>query len=192
MTRRISSIALVIAILSIATSSAVAADSVYWVDYERAAISHADISGGGATDVPIPADLIEGPYGTALDPAEGKLYWTNWNTNSIGVANLDGSGAALLNTEGATVAGPSGLAIDPGRAPDLLGQLGIGGQRPSRHDLLRQPERIRRRRPEHHRGDGLRTVQRRDRPRWRPPLLDERLRHQRLDLIRESGRVGWR
>ncbi len=59
------------------------------------------------------ADLIEGPYGTALDPAEGKLYWTNWNTNSIGVANLDGSGAALLNTEGATVAGPSGLAIDP-------------------------------------------------------------------------------
>ena len=113
MTRRISSIALVIAVLSIATSSAVAADSVYWVDYERAAISHADISGGGATDVPIPADLIEGPYGTALDPAEGKLYWTNWNTNSIGVANLDGSGAALLNTEGATVAGPSGLAIDP-------------------------------------------------------------------------------
>jgi hypothetical protein len=108
-----SSAALVLVLLGLQAMPASAADSVYWVDYERAAISHADISGGGAADVPIPADLIEGPYGTALDPAEGKLYWTNWNTNSIGVANIDGSGAALLNTEGATVAGPSGLAIDP-------------------------------------------------------------------------------
>ncbi len=113
MTRWISSIGLAIALLSVAAPRAVAADSVYWVDYDRGAISHAGIGGGGGTDLPIPADLIEGPYGMALDPAEGKLYWTNWNTDSIGVANLDGSGAALLNTEGATVAGPSGLAIDP-------------------------------------------------------------------------------
>jgi DNA-binding beta-propeller fold protein YncE len=112
-TRWISSIALAAAVLAVAAQPASAADSVYWVDYNRAAISHAGIAGGGATDLPIPADLIEGPYGMALDPAEGKLYWTNWNTGSIGVANLDGSGAALLNTEGATVNGPSGLAIDP-------------------------------------------------------------------------------
>jgi DNA-binding beta-propeller fold protein YncE len=109
----ISSLALAVAIL--AAQSASAADSVYWVDYNRSAIDRAGIAGGGAADIPIsePGDVI-GPYGIALDPAEGKLYWANYNTNSIGVANLDGSDAHLLNTEGSEIAEPSGLAIDPG------------------------------------------------------------------------------
>jgi DNA-binding beta-propeller fold protein YncE len=111
--RRISSISLAVAFLSIAAQSATAADSVYWVDYNRSAISHAGIAGGGAADIPITGAELVSPYGIALDPAEGKLYWTNYNTDSIGVANLDGSDASLLNTTGATVAGPSSLAIDP-------------------------------------------------------------------------------
>jgi DNA-binding beta-propeller fold protein YncE len=112
--RWISSVALVLVIIGLEAVPAGAADSVYWVDYNRSAISHAGISGGGAADIPISSAEVIGPYGIALDPAEGKLYWANYNTNSIGVANLDGSDAHLLNTDGSEIAEPSGLAIDPG------------------------------------------------------------------------------
>lgn len=111
--RWISSICLWIALIALSATPAGAADSVYWSSYEGDTISHAAIGGGGGGDVPIAGTTVEGPFGVAIDPAEGKLYWTNWDGDSIGVSNLDGSGAGLLNTEGTTLDGPSGLVIDP-------------------------------------------------------------------------------
>ena len=69
-----------------------------------------------------------------------RVYWANGN-NTISFANLDGSGGgAQLDISGATSNGPRGVDIDPVTGRHLLGQPG------QRHDLLRRPRRIGRRR----------------------------------------------
>lgn len=93
-------------------ASAAASQTIFWGNYNAGKISHAPIGEGSGTDIPIPAQFVKGPYGTAVDAAAGKVYWANYDGGSIGYANLDGSGAGLLNTSGAPVEKPGGLAID--------------------------------------------------------------------------------
>lgn len=104
---------LVTAVLGLClAASASASQTIFWGNYTANKISHAPIGEGSGADIPIPAQYVNGPYGTAVDAATGKIYWTNYSGNSIGYANLDGSGAGLLNTSGASIESPAGLAID--------------------------------------------------------------------------------
>ena len=70
-----------------------------------------DGSGGGL--VATPGGTVQGPHGTAIDPATGRIYWANETPGAIRFANLDGSGEGDLNTGTATIDQPRGLAIDP-------------------------------------------------------------------------------
>ena len=84
----------------------------------------------------------------AIDPAAGRIYWANDTDNTISYAKLDGSGGGQLDISGANPDGPYGLAIDA-----ATGRIYWANRR-HRHDLLRQPRRIgRRRRAQHLRGD---------------------------------------
>lgn len=93
--------------------SAQAADSVYWSNI-GGPISYAPLSGGAGGDISNTGSTGgNGPYGTAIDAADGRIYWTNYYGNSISYANLNGSGGAgTLNTSGTTVSNPAGLVLD--------------------------------------------------------------------------------
>jgi len=94
-------------------STAVGADSVYWVNIAGNKISHANTNGSGGGDVPITGAPVGRPSGLAIDAAAGRLYWANRDDNAIHYSSLNGSGGALLNTAGATPGSITGLAIDP-------------------------------------------------------------------------------
>ena len=55
-------------------------------------------------------DLLDEPYGIALDVPNGKMYWTERETGEISRANLDGSGVENLLTDGTL--GPGEIALD--------------------------------------------------------------------------------
>ncbi len=103
-----------VAALAMAVSSASAADSVYWGNYEGNSISFAPLAGGFGADLGTTGTTADGPEGVAIDASRGKIYWTNTADNRISFANLDGSGGGDLAIGGsASLDVPSGLAIDP-------------------------------------------------------------------------------
>lgn len=126
--RRIATaLATALVFLSLATTAAQASDSIYWVNYDGDAISNAGIAGGGGKDVPIPAGMVNGPYGLVLDAAKEMVYWANFDTNNIGYASLNGGGSGFLNTAGAPIESPSGLALDPTANRLYWTNAGTGG-----------------------------------------------------------------
>jgi DNA-binding beta-propeller fold protein YncE len=103
------------AALCLSAATAGAADQIYWGNEGDESISHANVSGGGGSDIPITNVKVNHPEGLAIDSAAGKVYWVDRDGTeySIRFANLDGSGGAILNTTGASVVNPHGLAISP-------------------------------------------------------------------------------
>jgi DNA-binding beta-propeller fold protein YncE len=103
------------AVLCLSAATASAADQIYWGNEDDESISHASVSGGGGSDIPITGVTVAHPQGLAIDSAAGKVYWVNRDglDYSIRFANLDGSGGGILNTTGASVSEPHGLAIYP-------------------------------------------------------------------------------
>lgn len=92
--------------------TAQAADSIWWSNY-GAGVSFASLSGGGGGDLNTTGAATSGPYGTAIDTANGRVYWADYDSNQISYANLDGSGGGgQLNLTGATVSSPDGLVLD--------------------------------------------------------------------------------
>ncbi len=99
---------------TLATGSALAADSVYWGTEGENTISFAHLDGSGGGDLATTGATANNTIGVAIDATAGKIYWANNSATKISFANLDGSGGGDLNTGTATVNEPFGLAIDPG------------------------------------------------------------------------------
>ena len=119
---------------------------IYWANYGDgmgAKISYANLNGSGGGDLMTDGATVEGPEGVALDPPAGRIYWGNYgpgNGDTIAYANLNGTGNAHdLSTAPVVPNRPHGVALDPAERKDLLAQLR------RQHDLLREPERNRRR-----------------------------------------------
>jgi hypothetical protein len=95
---------------------------VYWTNFGNnnggsgigngSTIDYANLDGSGGGVLPIPASMVVGPHGLAIDSAAGKMYWPNFGNNTIAYANIDGSDPHLLNTNGAIVNGPRSMALD--------------------------------------------------------------------------------
>ncbi len=110
------------------TSTASAADRIYWSNFfgggnDLGSISWANLDGSGGGNLPTAGAPMDGPMGLAVDAAAGRIYWTNFgndqdgsgaggNGTSIAFANLDGSGGGQIPVA-APIGGPHGLAFDP-------------------------------------------------------------------------------
>ena len=72
------------------STSAAAAERIYWTDAVTRTIQRAELDGSGVTTL-----IATGtdPAGIALDLASGKIYWAEIGDGKIRRANLDGSGA---------------------------------------------------------------------------------------------------
>ena len=121
---------------------------VYWTNPVGDRISFANLDGsGGGGNLNTTGATVNQPNAAAVYPAAGRIYWTNEFGDRISFANLNNTG------------GGGNLSHDgrDGERPDRpRGRLCVGkdllGRRPTREqDLLRQPRRQRRRRPEHRR-----------------------------------------
>jgi DNA-binding beta-propeller fold protein YncE len=100
--------------LMVAAPGALAADTIYWSNYNGTTLSFANLDNtGGGGDLSMTGATVEEPYGVAIDAAAGHIYWANDSGSAISVANLDGSGAHDLTISGVTVNFAEGVAIDP-------------------------------------------------------------------------------
>jgi hypothetical protein len=99
-----------------AASSASAADSLYWANYDEAGpggLFSVGLGGGGAHEIDTTGGIVKQANGTVIDAAAGKIYWGTDEGNKVFSANLSGGGVSELNTTGATATGfLIGLAID--------------------------------------------------------------------------------
>ena len=95
--------------------SALAADRIYWSDFDNNLIRFANLDGsGGGDNLSTAGTTPTSPFGLAYDPVAGKIYWPNFNGNTIAFANIDGSGGGgQLSTTGANTNFIRGVAIDP-------------------------------------------------------------------------------
>jgi DNA-binding beta-propeller fold protein YncE len=100
-------------------SSAQAAETIYWDNYDAnpdsVAFASIDGSGGGALSLS-GATAFEAPEGMAYDTVTNRLFVANSGgpgNGQITFVNLDGSGAGTFSAPGAPVEEPEGVAIDP-------------------------------------------------------------------------------
>jgi DNA-binding beta-propeller fold protein YncE len=101
------------------TTTAAAANRIYWGNYGAtppATMSFANLDGsGGGGVVNTHGATVDEPFGVAIDSAGGTLFWVNDSGNAVSWANLDGSRAGNLDTTGASaVSNPESVTIDPG------------------------------------------------------------------------------
>jgi DNA-binding beta-propeller fold protein YncE len=106
----------VIALASAGT--AVAADTIYWGNFDGDTIGFANLDGSGdGGQLVTSGATLDGPDGLAIDSPTGRLYWANFgatgNGTTISFANLGGGGGGVLSAPGATITAPAGPAIDP-------------------------------------------------------------------------------
>ncbi len=102
-----------LAVLVQTAATAQASDQIFWANFVTDKISHANIDGsGGVVDLNTTGATTDVPYGTAIDPVEGRVYWANSTGTKISWASLDGTGGGDLATGAATVSGPQGVSID--------------------------------------------------------------------------------
>jgi hypothetical protein len=99
-------------------SPAVAADTIYWGNFDSSTIGFANLDGsGGGGQLDTNGATVDAPDGLAIDSLTGRLYWANFGGTGAGTtisfANLGGGAGGVLNPNGATVTGPDGPAIDP-------------------------------------------------------------------------------
>ena len=125
-----------------------AAGKIYWANFSGNKISFAFLNNSGGGDLNTTGATVTAPEGVAIDNNTGRVYWADQGANKISFANLSGIGGGDVPTGSATVATPSGVAIDP-----VAGKIYWANQNGGL-DLVRKPERIGRREPEHH-GDSL-------------------------------------
>ncbi len=83
---------LLAAALLLSTSSARAADTVYWANYEGGKISFANLAGGGGGDLDTGGLTALNANGLAIDAAAGKMYWITAPGGRVFFANLSGGG----------------------------------------------------------------------------------------------------
>jgi hypothetical protein len=95
------------------SSSARAADTVYWANWQGANISFANLAGGGGGELNTAGASAVEINGLAIDSGAGKIYWISTADGKVRFANLSGGGGGELNTLGASASFPVGLAIDP-------------------------------------------------------------------------------
>ena len=98
--------------------AAVAADTIYWANFDGDTIGFADLDGsGGGGQLDTSGATLDGPDGLAFDSPTGRLYWANFgaagNGTTIAFANLGGGGGGTLSAPGVTISAPAGPAIDP-------------------------------------------------------------------------------
>jgi DNA-binding beta-propeller fold protein YncE len=108
-------IALALAVLLWAASSAKSAELLYWNNYsgDPDSIGTADINGNGGGPLNLTGVTLDGPEGMAIDTAGGRLFVTSYQTDQILAVKLDGSGASVFSTAGAPVEEPMGIVVDP-------------------------------------------------------------------------------
>lgn len=97
---------------------AVAADTIYWANYDSNTIGFANLDGsGGGGQLDTSGATLDEPDGLAIDSPTGRLYWANngptGNTTPISFADLGGGAGGVLNPGGAMAGAPNGPAIDP-------------------------------------------------------------------------------
>lgn len=102
-----------VAALATASSSAHAADRIYWTNGSGNTISFVNLDTSSGGDLTTPGATVDVPFGLSLDPAAGRIYWANNGPDTIAFANLDGSGdGGTVNTTGASINNPGGVAVD--------------------------------------------------------------------------------
>jgi DNA-binding beta-propeller fold protein YncE len=107
------------------TSSATAADSVWWTNDLPYTIGWAALDGSGGADFTAADLLLTRPRGLAFDAAAGRLYWSEDVPARLGWANLDGSATGTLAVPGVTLGSPHGLAIDPAAGRLYVANTGL-------------------------------------------------------------------
>jgi DNA-binding beta-propeller fold protein YncE len=110
----------------LATSSARAADSVWWTHAKPGGFSWAAVDASVAGNLPTPGLVLPRIQSMAIDAAGGRAYFVSPDDRKLHFVKLDGSGGGEVPMPGITLAGgPHGLAIDAaaGRAylPDPAG-----------------------------------------------------------------------
>jgi DNA-binding beta-propeller fold protein YncE len=112
-------LALALAAVLWAASSAPAAELIYWNNWDgdpdTIGFASIDGSGGGAQNL-AGAPQLESPEGMAYDPVTNRLFVTNAGgpgNGQITAINLDGSGAASFTAPGAPIEEPEGVVVDP-------------------------------------------------------------------------------
>ena len=124
-----------------------AAGKIYWANFAANSISYANLNGTGGGNLVTNGAIVSHPHGVALDPAAGKIYWTNSEQLRSHTPTSTAPAAASSPRAAATVDEPQGVALDP-----AAGKIYWANARPlGRVDLVRQPQRHRRRRPHHER-----------------------------------------
>lgn len=110
-------VAVALAALLWMTSSAQAAELIYWENYgadpANVAFASADGTGGGLLN--IGTQEVDSPEGMAYDTATNRLFVAS-STGAKGqilAIGLDGSGASPFTAAGAPIEEPRGVAIDP-------------------------------------------------------------------------------
>lgn len=112
------SVALFGVIAMAGAGTAVAADTIYWGNFDGDTIGFANLDGsGGGGQLDTSGATLDAPDGLAIDSPTGRLYWANFgatgNGTTISSASLGGGGGGALSAPGATINAPAGPAIDP-------------------------------------------------------------------------------
>src|SRR4051794_13083562 len=80
------------------SSSARAADTVYWGNWLGGNIAFANLAGGGGGELNAAGASAVEVNGLAIDSAAGKIYWISTADGKVYFANLSGGGGGTLNT----------------------------------------------------------------------------------------------
>jgi hypothetical protein len=109
-------LALVSAVLLVATPLAAHADFLLWGDFLTETIQRSNLDGSNVQNV-VPPGAAQRPWSVAVDRTNGYLYWTEYSRSGstlggISRSNLDGSGVVNLLTPADNPSNPSGLALD--------------------------------------------------------------------------------
>lgn len=84
---------------------------IYWTDLEIGKIQRANLNGSNVQDVITMGPISIGPYGIALDVADGKVYWGDWIWG-ISRADLDGSNVEEEVITDIDLVTPEDMALD--------------------------------------------------------------------------------
>jgi DNA-binding beta-propeller fold protein YncE len=111
-------LAIALGALSWTAGGALAAETIYWDNYEGHTLAGAAIDGSGGGEIDLGSADLNEPEGLALDVAGGRLFAADAaggpeEEGTIVFARIDGSGGRAFDTAAAPLDQPEGVAIDP-------------------------------------------------------------------------------
>lgn len=100
------SLGLLLGLALLSSASTAEAKKIYWTDSGNSVIQRAEIDGSNVETI---VDVVQQPFGIALDTAAGKMYWVDRETDKLQRADLDGTGIEDLVTN---LVAPYALTLD--------------------------------------------------------------------------------